>query len=145
MQVQAPDPPAGPIAVAQWFHACQNTPSPGYRVKTHPYPVCIVWSAISICNRSIGCCQLNWAHHARGYGWNHNYWPLTGYVKLRVVHAPGMLGMFSPPPRDSGPNMHHGTCMTHMPGCMPGSLTSGFLQSRWRGKRSWHSRCMRNP
>ena len=26
-----------------------------------------------------------------------------------------------------------------------GSLTNGFLWSRWRGKRSRHSRCMRNP
>ena len=32
-----------------------------------------------------------------------------------------------------------------MPWCMPGSLTSGFLLSRWRGKRSWHFRRMRNP
>ena len=24
------------------------------------------------------------------------------------------------------PDMHHGTCMTHVPCCMPGSLTSGF-------------------
>ena len=28
--------------------------------------------------------------------------------------------------------------------CMPGSLTSGFLWSQWRGKRSRHSRRMRN-
>ena len=28
---------------------------------------------------------------------------------------------------------------------MPGSLTSGFLWSRWRGKRSRHSRRMRSP
>ena len=44
--------------------------------------------------------------------------------------------------------MHHGTCVTHVPWCMPGSLTSGFLWSRWRlgrGKRSRHSRRMRNP
>ena len=27
---------------------------------------------------------------------------------------------------------------------MPGSLTNGFLWSRWRGKRSRHSRCMRS-
>ena len=33
----------------------------------------------------------------------------------------------------------------HVPWCMPGSLTSGFLWSRWRGKRSRHSRRMRNP
>ena len=35
-------------------------------------------------------------------------------------------------------------CMMHVPRCMPGSLTSGFLWSRW-GKRSRHSWCMRNP
>ena len=36
--------------------------------------------------------------------------PLTRYVKLRVAHAPGMPGTFSPPPRNSDPDMHHGTC-----------------------------------
>ena len=41
--------------------------------------------------------------------------------------------------------MHHDPCMTHGPWCMPGSLTSGFLWSRWREKRSRHSRRMRNP
>ena len=71
--------------------------------------------------------------------------PLARYVKLRVVHAPGMPGTFSPPPRVSDPDMHHGTCVTHVPWCMPGSLTSGFLWNWWRGKRPRHSRCMRNP
>ena len=47
--------------------------------------------------------------------------PLTWYVKWRIAHAPGMLGMFSPPPRVSDPDMHHGTW------CMQGSLPSGFL------------------
>ena len=37
------------------------------------------------------------------------------------------------------------TCVTHMPWCKPGSLTSGILWSRWRRKRSQHSRRMRNP
>ena len=70
--------------------------------------------------------------------------PLTRYVKMWVAHAPGMPGTFSPAPRVSGPDMHHGTCVTHVPWCMSGSLTSGFLWSRWRGKRSGHSRRMRN-
>ena len=70
--------------------------------------------------------------------------PLARYVEL-WVDAPGMPGTFSPPPRVSDPDMHHGTCVTHVPWCMPGSLTSGFLWSRWRGKRSRHSRRMRNP
>ena len=71
--------------------------------------------------------------------------PLARYVKLRAAHAPGMPGTFSPPPRVSDPDMHHGTCVTHVPWCMPGSLTSGFLWIMWRGKRSRHSRRMRNP
>ena len=71
--------------------------------------------------------------------------PLIRYIKLRVAHAPGMPGTFSPPPLASDPDMHYGTCVTHVPWCMQVSLTSDFLWSRWRGKRSRHSRCMRNP
>ena len=73
------------------------------------------------------------------------YGPLARYVKLWVAHVPGMPGTFFPQARVSDPDMHHGTCVTHVPWCMPGSLTSGFLWSRWRGKRSRHSRRMRNP
>ena len=51
---------------------------------------------------------------------------------------------FPPPPRFSDPDMHHGTCVTHVPWCKSGSLTSDFIWNRWRGKRSRHSRCMRN-
>ena len=61
--------------------------------------------------------------------------PLVRYVKLRVAHAPGMLGTFSPPPRVRDPDVHYGTCVTHVPRCMPGSLTSGFLWSRWRNQQ----------
>ena len=78
-------------------------------------------------------------------GSSHGYGPLTRYVKLRVAHAPGMPRTFSPPPRVSDPDMYHGTCVTHVPWCMPGSLTSGFLWSRWRGKHCRHSRRMRDP
>ena len=53
--------------------------------------------------------------------------PLESYVKLRVAHASGMPGTFSPPP-------------TLVPWCM-----SGLLNPRWRGKRSRHSWSMRNP
>ena len=52
---------------------------------------------------------------------------------------------FSLPPRVSDPDMHRGTCVTLVPSCMPGSLTSGFLWSLWWGKRSRHSRRMCNP
>ena len=60
--------------------------------------------------------------------------PLARYEKLRFAHAPGMPGTFSPPPQVGDPDMHHGTCVTHVPWCMSGSLTSGFLWNRWRGK-----------
>ena len=61
-----------------------------------------------------------------------NYGPLTRYVILPVAHAPGMLGTFSPPPRVSDPGMRHGASVTHVLWCIPGSLNSGFLWSRWR-------------
>ena len=76
------------------------------------------------------------------YTYTVTYGPLASYVKFRVAHAPGMPGTFPPL---SDPDMHHGTCVTHVPWCMSGSLTSGFLWSRWQGKRSRHSGCMRNP
>ena len=40
----------------------------------------------------------------------------------------------------SDPGMHHDTCVTYVLWCMPGSLTSGFLWSCWRGKRSQNTR-----
>ena len=70
---------------------------------------------------------------------------LARYVKLRVAHAPGIPGTLSPPPRVSDPDMHHGTCVTRVTWCMPGSLTSCFLWSRWQRKQSQHSRRMSNP
>ena len=59
---------------------------------------------------------------------------LVSYEKAWVAQAPGMPGTFPPSPRVSDPNMHYGTCVTHVPWCMPWSLTSGFSWSRWRGK-----------
>ena len=56
--------------------------------------------------------------------------PFTRYVKLRVEHALGMPETFlrhrlqrKPQVNDTG--MHHGTCVTHVPWCMSGSLTRG--------------------
>ena len=72
-------------------------------------------------------------------------WSSCQLRKLRVAHALGMPGTFSPPPRISDPDIHHGTCVTHVPWCMPGSLTSILISSRWREKCSRHSRRMRNP
>ena len=70
---------------------------------------------------------------------------LAWHVKVRVAQLPGMPGLFSPPPRVSEPDMHHaGTCVTHVPWCMPESLTSGFHWSGSRVKRSLHFRRMYN-
>ena len=56
--------------------------------------------------------------------------PLTRYVKLRVVHTPGMPGRFprhrlQRKPRVSDPGMHRGTYVMDVPCCMPGSLIRG--------------------
>ena len=49
--------------------------------------------------------------------------PLARYVNLRVARAPGMPGTFSLPSQVRDPDMHHGTCVTHVPSCMMGSLS----------------------
>ena len=61
-------------------------------------------------------------------------WASCQIRKIAGTHAPGMPGTFSPSPQVSDPDMHRGTCGTHVPWCMPGSLTSGFLWNRRRGK-----------
>ena len=66
----------------------------------------------------------------REQGRHHIHGPLARYVKLRVAHASGMPGTFFPPTWVSDPDMHHGTCLTHVPWSMSGSLTSGFFWSR---------------
>ena len=56
--------------------------------------------------------------------------PLARYVKLRIVNAPGMPGTFPRYPFQRKslviyPGVHHGTCTTHVPWCMSGSITLG--------------------
>ena len=67
----------------------------------------------------------------------------SSYVNTRPIRCAwaGNAGNVFP----ATPDMHHGTCVTHLPWCMLGSITSSFLCSRWRVKRSRHSRRMRNP
>ena len=69
--------------------------------------------------------------------------PLVRYVKLRVVHAPGMPGTSSLPltwiktvsyrSRHASRHVRHGRAVMHV----------GIANPRWRGKRSRHSRRMR--
>ena len=72
-------------------------------------------------------------------------WASYQIRKIAGCACAGMPGTFSPPLRVSDADMYHGTCVTHVPWYLTGSLTSGVLWSRWRRKRSWHSQCMHNP
>ena len=74
-----------------------------------------------------------------------SYGPLTRYVKLLVAHAPGMPGTFSPQPtsketasqrsRHASRHVRHTRAVMHV----------RIANPQWRGKRSRHSRRMRNP
>ena len=98
------------------------------------------WSPSTIDTKTSQSCNL-WY-----YCWQLTLqWASCKIRKISGCACAGNPGMFSPPLRVNDPDMHHGTCVTHVSWCMPGSLTSGFLGSRWRGKRSRHSRCMHNP
>ena len=93
--------------------------------------------SISLINRTMDSCLSSheiFASHADTKC--QLYWHLARYVKLWVAHAPRMPGTFSQPSRLSYTDMHHGTCVTHVSWCMPGSLINGFLWSRSRGKFS---------
>ena len=87
------------------------------------------------------CCCASWQWTT--LGWYYSValeaapliqWASCQIRKIADAHAPGMPGTFSPSPQVSDPDMHHGTCVTHVPWCMPGSLYSSFLWNRRRGK-----------
>ena len=71
--------------------------------------------------------------------------PLARYVKLRVAHGPGIPGTFYPPPiskeivswwpQHASRHVRDVRAVMHV----------GIVNPRWRGKRSRHSRRMRNP
>ena len=62
-----------------------------------------------------------------------HYGPLARYVKLRAVNALWMPGTFSPPPTSK--ETANARAVIHV----------GIANPRWRGKRLWYSRRMRNP
>ena len=85
------------------------------------------YAHVEIWARWLNCCRS----HVRN---NVFVWASCQIRKIAGAHAPGMPGTFSPSPQVSDLDMHHGTCVTHVPWCMPGSLTSGFLWNRRRGE-----------
>ena len=112
------------------------------------YPVNILVCRVIICHRTFKEAMESLRHNriylgqSTGHSCNHR--PLARCVKLRIAHAPGCRERFPRPPRVSDPDMHHVACVTHVPWCMPWSLTIGFHWNRWRGKRSGHSWRIRN-
>ena len=71
--------------------------------------------------------------------------PLTRYVKLRVAHAPGMPGTFSPPPTSKEAASQRSRHASRHVRDARAEMHVGIANPRWRGKRSRHSRRMRNP
>ena len=49
------------------------------------------------------------------YGASRQLWASCQIREIAGAHAPGMPGTFSPPPQVRDPDMHHGTCVTHVP------------------------------
>ena len=73
----------------------------------------------SSCKCVIGSCKRRWA------------WASYQIHKIAGCACTGNAGNVSPrrrfhrKPLVSDPSMHHGTCVTHVPWCMSGSLTCG--------------------
>ena len=66
-----------------------------------------------------------WARLGCVCRWKQYEWASYKIRKIAGTHALGTQVTFSPPPGASDSDMHHGTCVTHVVRCMPGSLTSG--------------------
>ena len=90
-------------------------------------------------------CVFCWINSVSPDPWVTISWASYKIDKIVGCACAGNAGNVFPPPRVGDPSMHHGTYVKHAPWCMPGRLTSGLFCSRWRGKRSRHSRRMRNP
>ena len=58
---------------------------------------------------------------------NGGAWASCQISKIAGCAGTGNAGNVFPSPWDSDADMHQGKCLTHVPWCMPGSLTSGFL------------------
>ena len=71
--------------------------------------------------------------------------PLTRYVKLCVAHAPGMPGTFSPPPTSKETASYRSRHASRHVRNARAVMHVGIANPWRRGKRSRHSRRMRNP
>ena len=71
--------------------------------------------------------------------------PLNRYVKLRVAHASEMLGTFSPPPISKETANERSRHASRLVRDALAVMHAWIANPRCRGKRSRHSRRMRNP
>ena len=149
LQVISPSPVSRPISLVSWSLIIVSVIEINFVALTS---VSLQWSIAQLVYEII--VEILWSsftnnHHSdKATMAGHNLiWhrPLTRYVKLCVAHAPGMPGTFSPPPtsketaslRSQHASWHvrHARAVMHV----------GISNPRWRGKRSRHSRRMRNP
>ena len=72
-------------------------------------------------------------------------WASCQIRKIAGCAYTGNAGNVSTPPRFCDPDMHHGMCVTHVPWCIPGSLTNGFPLKSVAGspRNSWRMRNLR--
>ena len=84
------------------------------------------WTVLFVPRQQINCLCIPLWWSIRDYNG-----PLVRYIKLRVAHAPGMPGAFSPPSASTTT----ARAVMHVEIANP----------RWWGKRSRHSWRMRNP
>ena len=72
--------------------------------------------------------------HKNWHWWYYCQW---ASCQIRKIAGCACAGTFSPPPRDSDTDMHHGTCATHAKRvsrtCRDACRDRDFLWSRWRG------------
>ena len=62
------------------------------------------------------------------------HWHFISYDCLSSSESVPWASYQVPSPRISDPDMQHGTCVTHVPWCRPGSLASGFSLKSVAGK-----------
>ena len=73
------------------------------------------------------------------------HWPLIKYLKLRVTHALGMTGRFSRAPTSKETTSYRSRLASRLVRHARAVMHVGIANPRWQGKRSRHSRRMRNP
>ena len=127
------------IPVSQYQHKIKFVLFSTNKIN-HPKVICGYYVAKS-CNQIwLNCIPICFIRRTVSH-----HGPLSRYVKLRVPHAPGMQGTFLPAPTprvtDSYWSFH---ASRHVPDARA-VMHVGITNPRWQGKRSRHSRSMRNP